>query len=184
MNKKEELIKKRDMLQKERNELNNKRVSKSALYLYVGGFALTAAISAILFLETAPILIHLFSFLYMFGIPCIYFTNNIKKDNNLKDEIFSLDMEIIDIEKQETKKNVYDKVTKNLFEYTKDNRSTLDVISSGFEKITEIKVETQKDVFDSISPELLAQLIDTQQIEQQQEQDGQVLTKKLKPSNK
>lgn len=184
MNKKDELIKKRDILQKERNELNNKRVSKSALYLYVCGLALTAAISAILFLETAPVLIHLFSFLYTFGIPCIYFTRNIKKDNKLKDEIFSLDMEIIDIEKQETKKNVYDKVPKNLFEYTKNNRSTLDVVSSGLEKISEMKIEPQKDVFDTISPELLSQLTDTQQIEQQQEQNVQVLSRKLTPPKK
>ena len=184
MDKKNELIKKRDMLQKERNELNNKRVSKLALYLYVCGVALTATISAILFLATAPVLIYLFSFLYTFGIPCTYFTNNIKKDNKLKDEIIGLDMEIIDIEKQETKKNVYDKVPKNLFEYTKDNKSTLDVISSGLAKISEIKVESQKDVFDTITPELFFKLTDTQQNEHQQEQCGQVLTKKLTPPKK
>ena len=62
MDKKEELIRKRNILQNERNKMNNNKVGIDKLYLYVSGISIVATVSSILFLETAPVLIHLFSF--------------------------------------------------------------------------------------------------------------------------
>lgn len=141
MNKKDELIKKRDMFQKERNELNNKRVSKSSLYLYVCGIALCATASSILFLESAPILIYLFSFLFTFGVPCTYFIKNILKDNKLKNEISILDKDIINIEKEESRKEMHSREPKQLsFKNIEDKRSALEVVKDGLKKHEHIDI--------------------------------------------
>lgn len=146
MNRKDELIKKRDLLQKQRNNLNNKRVSKNMLYLYVCGIALCATVSSVLFLETAPILIYLFSFLFTFGVPCTYFCKNILKDNKLKDEIAILDKDIIDIEREESRKEMYSRGPKPLsFKNIDDKRSALDVVSDGLKKMEHIKINPVSD---------------------------------------
>lgn len=101
MDKKEELIRKRNILQNERNKMNNNKVGIDKLYLYVSGISIVATVSSILFLETAPVLIHLFSFLYTVGVPGVYFGKRIYKDNKLENEIDDLDRKICNIERQE-----------------------------------------------------------------------------------
>lgn len=142
MNRKDELIKNRDLLQNERNELNNKRVSKIKLYLYVCGIALISTISSVLFLESAPALIYLFSFLFTFGVPCVYFMKNILKDNKLKDEIALLDKDILAIEREERKKSYSREPKPVIFNNeSKDNRSTLEVVSDGLKRFDRIDIQ-------------------------------------------
>lgn len=143
MNRKDELINNRELLQNERNELNNKRVSKIKLSLYVWGIALTAAISSVLFLESAPVLIYLFSFLFTFGVPCVYFMKNILKDNKLKDEIALLDKDILAIEREEARKKAYSREPKPVIfnKESKDNRSALEVVSDGLKRFDRINIQ-------------------------------------------
>ena len=101
MEKKDELIRKRNILQNERNKMNNNKAGIDDLYLYVSGISVVATVSSILFLETAPILVHLFSFLYTVGVPGVYFGKRIYKENKLKIEIDDLDRKICNIERQE-----------------------------------------------------------------------------------
>lgn len=147
MSKKDELIKSRDLLQKERKDLKNKRVSKIKLSLYVWGIALTTVISSLFFLESAPVLIYLFSFLFTFGVPCIYYCKNILKDNELKDKITGLDKDIIDIENEEKRKEMLSRNSKPLsFKKIEDKRDYLGVINDGLKKIEHINIGSDSEI--------------------------------------
>lgn len=99
----------------------------------------------------------MFSFLFTFGVPCTYFCKNILKDNKLKDEIAVLDKNIIDIEREETRKEMYSRGLKPLsFKNVEDKTNSLDGANDGLNKFDYVDISLVKgQSLDEDGPKLL-----------------------------
>jgi len=135
----EDLKRKRDLLQKEKDKLSNKSMDTEEKSMYYFGLGVVTIVGGIIFYPASPVLVGLLPVAYAATIPAIRLSSIYKKEFHLVNELVDLGKEIEYLDtrfKEEDKVNLdnnYDYVvlSSNNFEHNVDeNEIKEEVVSS------------------------------------------------------
>lgn len=106
----EDLKRKRDLLQKEKDKLSNKSMDAEEKSMYYFGLGIVTFVGGVLFYSSSPILVALLPVTYAVSLPTIRLSSLYKKEFYLINELVDLDKEIDILDKKLNSNEFNDKV--------------------------------------------------------------------------